>query len=123
MNLNSKEEKETLKQSLKNTRDVEDTIKCLEYIIENGTPFALYIATLDRTNFTWIFDPELVYEMIGGESKYDKVFDSLFPSDEEREKCVIFFIMSKVGPFISVRVEIEMLREIVDELYDEIQFA
>ena len=120
MSLNSDEERESLKRSFSNTEDIRGTITSLEYIYEYQTPFALYVATLDNTNFMWIFDPDTVYRMIGGERAYQGVFDSLFLSEEEREVGIIFFVLRKVGPLVSVRVDKATIGDIIQELYDEL---
>lgn len=120
MGINSEHEKQSLKESLKNTEDLQETLKFLERILISRTPFALYIATADRTDCAWIFDPETVYQMVGGERVYQKIFDGLFVTEEERSTGVVFFILKKVGPLYSVRVDIELIDEIINELYEEI---
>jgi|Laugresu1bdmlbsd_1035121.scaffolds.fasta_scaffold00006_59 hypothetical protein len=120
MSLNSEEEKESLRQSLKNTENLNDTILCLERVLAQRTPFALYIATADRTDCAWIFDPQTVYQMVGGEDKYDRILDSLFPSEEEKSCGVVFFIFRKVGPIYSIRVDLELIDGIINDLYDEL---
>lgn len=119
MSLNSEQEKKSLKESFRNTENLQETLECLERILINRTPFALYVATADRSDCTWIFDPQTIYQMIGGESKYDSIFESLFISDEEKATGVVFFIFRKVGPIYSVRIDIEIIDEIINELYDE----
>jgi hypothetical protein len=120
MGLNSEQEKRSLKESLRNTENLNDTVFCLEHILKHRTPFALYVATADRSDCTWIFDPDTIYEMLGGEHKYKDIFNSLFTTEEEQETGVIFFIFKKVGPFYSVRIELELIDEIINELYDEL---
>lgn len=120
MSLNSEHEKKSLKESLKHTENVRETLECLEHILARRTPFALYVATADRTDCTWIFDPDTVYGMVGGEDKYNSIFESLFRTDEEKAIGVVFFIFRKVGPIYSVRVDIEIIDEIINELYDEL---
>lgn len=119
MSLNSEQEKKSLKESFKNTENLQETLECLEHILANRTPFALYVATADRSDCTWIFDPQTIYQMVGGESKYSSIFESLFVSDEEKATGVVFFIFRKVGPIYSVRIDIELIDEIINELYDE----
>ena len=120
MSLNSEQEKKSLRDSLRNTENLQETLECLERILINRTPFALYIATADRTNCTWIFDPETIYSMVGGENRCNAIFDSLFPTEEEKSVGVIFFIFKKVGPLYSVRVDIDLIDEIINELYDDV---
>lgn len=120
MSLNSEQEKKSLRDSLRNTDDLQETLKCLEHILVHRTPFALYIATADRTDCTWIFDPETIYGMVGGEDKYDVIFDSLFPTEEDKSVGIVFFIFKKVGPLYSVRVDIELIDEIINDLYDDV---
>lgn len=120
MTLNSDSEKKALKESLKNTVDLQETLGCLEKVLADRTPFALYVATADRSDCMWIFDPQTVYQMIGGEGKYIQIFDTLFPTEEDKSVGVVFFILKKVGPIYSIRVDIELIDSIIEELYDEI---
>lgn len=117
MSINSEQEKESLKASLKNTENLQETLECLEYILKHKTPFALYVATADRTNCLWIFDPQTVYGMVGGEDKYNSIYNSLFTTEEDRSVGLIFFIFRKVGPLYSIRVDTDLINEIIDELY------
>lgn len=113
---NTEQEKEILADSLKRSGDTKSIIYCLETIANNHTPFALYIATRDRSNCTWIFDPDTVYEMIGGEDIHDKTFRSLFTNDIERREGILFYILRKVGPIISVRVSEKTILDVIDYL-------
>lgn len=120
MNFNTQEEREALKQSLLNTKDLNETLECLEHVLVHRTPFALYIATADRTDCMWIFDPNTVYEMVGGEKKYNKVYNEIFPTEEDKSVGIVFFILKKVGPIYSIRLEIETIEEVIAELYENI---
>jgi hypothetical protein len=120
MSLNSEQEKKSLKDSLKNTENLQETLVCLESILVHRTPFALYIATADRTDCTWIFDPQTIYQMVGGEDKYDSIFSSLFPTEEDKSVGIVFFIFKKVGPLYSIRVDIDLIDEIINDLYDDV---
>ena len=117
---NTEQEKQSLKESFRNTEDLNETLHCLEHVLKNHTPFALYVATADRTDCTWIFDPEMVFSMIGGEDKYNQIFDTLFQSEDEKSVGVVFFIFRKVGPVYSIRVDIDLIDEIIEELYNEL---
>jgi len=120
MTLNSESEKRSLKESLRNTENLSETVQCLEHILAHRTPFALYVATADRSDCMWVFDPETVYQMVGGKTKYNEIFNSLFDSEEEKATGVVFFILKKVGPLYSVRVDTELIDEIINDLYDEL---
>lgn len=120
MSFNSDDERKSLKESLRNTENLSETLECLEHILTHRTPFALYIATADRTDCMWIFDPKTVYDMVGGVSKYKEIFNCLFPSDEEKSTGIVFFILRKIGPIYSIRVDLELIDEIVDDLYKEL---
>jgi len=120
MNLNSEEERRSLRESLKNTEDLNETVLCLKHVLTHKSPFALYVATADRHDCMWIFDPETIYQMVGGEKTYNKVYEELFPTKEEKAVGVIFFILKKVGPIYSIRVDLETINEIIDELYNEL---
>lgn len=110
---NTEQEKEILADSLKRSGDTKSIIHCLETIANNHTPFALYIATRDRSNCTWIFDPDTVYEMIGGEDIHDKTFRSLFTNDIERSQGILFYVLRKVGPALVIRLSEETLTDIL----------
>lgn len=120
MIFNTEEEKTSLKNSLRNTENIQETLECLEHVLHHRTPFALYVATADRSDCTWIFDPETVIQMAGGEKKYSEIFNSLFKTEEDREVGIVFFVLRKVGPIASVRIDIELIDEIINELYEEI---
>lgn len=120
MSFNSDGEKKSLKECLRKTENLQETLECLEHILVHRTPFALYIATADRSDCTWIFDPQTIYGMVGGEDRYDKVFNSLFPTEEDRSVGIAFFILKKVGPLYSMRVGIDVIDEIISELYDDV---
>lgn len=122
MGLNSEQEKNSLKESLKNTDDLNQTLFCLECVLKYRTPFALYVATADRSDCTWIFERDLVISMLGGEEKYNQTYNSLMESDSEEEESlgVLFFIFKKVGPLYAIKVDLEIIDQIVEELYEEI---
>jgi len=120
MSINSEQEKQSLKESLRNTRNLSETVQCLEYVLAHRTPFALYIATADRSDCLWIFDSDTVYQMIGGKDAYDKIKESLFSTEEEKSTGVVFFILRKVGPLYSIRIDIELIDEIINDLYNEL---
>lgn len=118
MNFNTQEEKEALLASLSNTEDLSQTIYCLEKILEYRTPFALYVATADKTDCTWIFDEEMIYYMVGGEHKYLTVKKNMFGSPEEESESIIFFIFKKVGPIYSIKISLSLIEEILEQLRD-----
>lgn len=118
MNFNTQEEREALKQSLLNTENLNETLECLEHVLVHRTPFALYVATADRTDCMWIFDPDTVYEMVGGEKKYKEIYGEMFPTEEDQSVGIIFFILKKVGPIYSIRLGIDLINEIIEELYE-----
>lgn len=120
MSLNSEQEKKSLKDSFKNTADLGKMLKCLEAVLEYRSPFALYVATADQADCSWIFEADMVYQMVGGEHNYRDVFKSLFATKLEQETGIAFFVLKKVGPLYAVRVDIETLDEIINELYDEL---
>ena len=120
MTFNTEEEREALKRSLLNTENLNDTLECLEHVLVYRTPMALYVATEDRTDCMWIFDPDTIYDMIGGEDKYDSIFNQMFPTEEEKAVGVAFFILKKVGPLYSIRLNIDLIEDVIGELYENI---
>lgn len=122
MESNRELEKSSLKQSFKSAGPINDVVYCLEQVLKNKTPFALYIATLDKSDCIWIFDPSTIYEMLGGEKEYKKIkasFDSNLPS-EESGCFVLFIIMKKINPHYVIKIDLDIIEEIISELYDEL---
>jgi hypothetical protein len=99
MSLNSDQEKQSLLDSLRRTESLQETVALLEYVLAHRTPFALYVATADRSDCTWIFDPETIYRMIGGEHNYTRIRENLFPTEEEDATGIVFFIFKNLIEF------------------------
>lgn len=118
MNFNTDEEKQALKNSLLNTENLNETLECLEHVLIHRTPFALYVATADRADCIWIFDPDTVYEMVGGKDKYDSVRSEMLVTEEDQAMGVIFFIFKKIGPLYSIRLDIDVIDEIINDIYE-----
>ncbi len=117
---NTEAEKKLLTQSLLNTEDVGSVIDSLHYVSQNHTPFALYIATADRSSCMWIFDPPTVYDMLGGEDIHDKTFRSVFTDEIERDNGILFYVMRKIGPVIVVRLGEETILSVIDSLQGDV---
>lgn len=113
---NSESEKQALTDSLKNSGDLTGVIESLYYVAQNHTPFALYVATADRSNCTWIFDPGMVYDMLGGQDIHDKTFRAVFTDHIERREGILFYVLRKIGPAISIRLSEDTIRQVIDEL-------
>lgn len=113
---NTEHEREVLAQSLRNSGDVDGVLESLYYVAQNHTPFALYIATADRSSCMWIFDPDTVYEMLGGKDIHDKTFRSVFTDDIERGNGILFYVLRKVGPAIVIRLSEDTIRSVIDSL-------
>lgn len=111
---NSEAEKQVLVKSLKGSRDPEAVLESLDYVIENHTPFALYVATADKSSCMWLFDPETVYEMLGGQDIHDKTFRTMFVDDIERREGILFYVLRKTGPALIVRLSEETIRDVRD---------
>jgi hypothetical protein len=120
MNFNTEEEREALKLSLIKSGELDKTLFCLEVVLSQRTPFALYVATQDKSNCTWIFDAQMIYEMLGGKEKYLASRDSLLKTEEEKSSSVLFFVLNKVGPFYAVKMNIEIIEDLINELYEEL---
>lgn len=121
MNFNTEEEKEALKLSLIRSGELDKTLFCLEVILSQRTPFALYVATQDKSNCVWIFDPQMIYEMLGGEDKYIASRDSILKTEEEKSTSVLFFVLNKIGPFYAVKMSIDVIEDLINELYLELE--
>ena len=113
---NTDAEINVLAESLKNSGDVGGVLESLHYVLEHHTPFGLYIATADRSNCMWLFDPPTLYEMLGGQDIHDKTFRSVFIDDEEKSNGVLFYVLKKVGAVIVVKLSTETVREVINKL-------
>jgi hypothetical protein len=113
---NTDHEREVLAQSLRKSGDIDNVLESLYYVAQNHTPFALYIATADRSSCMWIFDPDTVYEMLGGEDIHNKTFRSVFTDDIERGNGILFYVLRKVGPAIVIRLSEDTIRSVIDSL-------
>lgn len=113
---NSESEKQVLIKSLMRSKDREGVIESLNYVLEHHTPFALYIATADRSNCMWVFDPDTVYDMLGGQDIHTKTFRSLFQDDIERSNGILFYVLNKTGPAIVVRLYEETILDVLESL-------
>lgn len=113
---NTPDEKDLLVKSLVKSGDVAGVLEGLDYVIENHTPLALYIATADRSNCMWIFDPETVYEMLGGQDIHDKTFRSVFNQGWEQERGILFYVLQKIGPAVVVRLSDYTLSDVRNSL-------
>jgi hypothetical protein len=118
--MNTEEEKRILANSLGHTSDLEAVLESLRFIADHRTPFALYIATLDRSNTMWIFDPDTVYEMLGGEDIHVKTFKSLFPDHNERQEGILFYVLTKTSPVTVIRLSLETICWVIDKLESDI---
>lgn len=116
MLFNSKKDQYLLFESLRKTGDVPQLIDSLGYVLNNHSPFSLYVATKDRSDCMWIFDPKIVTYMLGGAENYNVVFDSMFQTPEEKEVGIIMFVMKKTGPLVSLRLEEELISNVIVDL-------
>jgi hypothetical protein len=114
------EEENILTESFLKSKDREGIIDSLRYVLDHKTPFALYIATLDRSNTMWIFDPDMIYDMLGGEDIHSKTFRTLFPNITDRQTGVLFYVLDKISPATVVRVELKTLCGVIKKLNSDI---
>ena len=113
---NTDSEINILVESLKNSGNVDGVLESLYYVLEHHTPFGLYVATADRSNCMWIFDPPTLYEMLGGQDIHDKTFRSVFTNDIERSQGILFYVLKKVGPVAVVRLSHSTIKDVIDVL-------
>lgn len=111
---NTPEEKRILAEFLKRAQDKEGVEDCLRFISANKTPLALYIATKDKSNVMWIFDPSTIYEMLGGEDIHEKTFRSLFSEEEDKENYVLFYIFTKTSPIVVIKISLDTIFWLID---------
>lgn len=113
---NTDSEKRILTQSLRNSGDLDSVLESLSYVLENKTPFGLYVATADRSSCMWIFDPPTLYEMLGGEDIHSKTFKSVFETESEREHGILFYVLKKIGPIVAIKLSDETIESVLDNL-------
>lgn len=105
-----------LVESIRKSGNITAALESLEAVAEFHTPFALYIATADRSNCMWIFDDDMVCEMLGGRDIHEKTFRSIFPEGVERDQGILFYVLKKIGPAYVVRLDEPTVREVIGEL-------
>ena len=113
---NTENECNVLTESLRNSGNIDKVIMSLYHVVQNHTPFALYIATADRSNCMWIFDSETIYDMLGGQDIHDKTFRKVFSEGAEREEGILFYVLRKIGPVVAVRLNEDTIRSVIDAL-------
>ncbi len=113
-------EENILTESFLKSNDREGVIDSLKYILDHKTPFALYIATLDRSNTMWIFDPDMVYDMLGGEDIHSKTFRTLSPNIIDRQTSVLFYVLDKISPAIVTKIELNTIYGVIARLNGDI---
>jgi hypothetical protein len=107
-----------LARTLKRTGKTEQILKNLQNVLDTRNPFALYIATADRSSCSWIFDKSTVFDMLGGEDIHSKTFRSLFLTEQEREAGILFYIFRKIGPIVAVRLTDSSIKSVMESLSD-----
>lgn len=117
---NSQEEINLLKQSFELSDNLPGTIESLKRVYRQKSPLALYIATLDRMDVMWLFDKDEIYYMIGGEDTYNQILEQVLPTELEKQNGIVFFIFKKIGPLYSVRLELDVIEDIIIYLLDKI---
>ncbi len=116
MLFNSEKDQYLLFETLKKTGNTSQIIDSLGFVLDNHSPFSLYVATRDRSDCMWIFDPKIVTYMLGGVDNYNVVFESMFQTPREKEVGIIMFVMKKVGPLVSLRLEEELIGNVINDL-------
>lgn len=108
---------EALKTILTRTKNPELMADCLENVIKNSAPMALYKCadTIDKVE--WIFDKEYILEVIGGEQIYSNLLEEQKPPGD----YVVIFIFKKVGPLIPMFVEERIVAEALEELRNNLK--
>lgn len=105
-----------LAKSLQRTGKIDQVFGNLKSISETHNPFALYIATADRSSCMWIFDKNTVFDMLGGEDIHSKTFKSIFQTEEERDSGILFYVFKKIGPIVVVRLSEESITQLLNTI-------
>lgn len=113
---NTETEKNILVKSLRRTGQIDVVIQSLHGVVQTHSPFALYIATADRSSCSWIFDKPTVFDMLGGEDIHHKTFRSIYTTEEERDTGVIFYIFRKIGPIVAIRLTKDSINSVIESL-------
>lgn len=117
---NSQEEIDLLRQSFELSDNLPGTIESLKKVHRQKSPLALYIATLDRMDVMWLFDKNEICYMIGGEDTYNQIYEQILPTELEKQKSIVFFILKKIGPIYSVRLELDVIEDVIIYLLDKV---
>lgn len=107
-----------LVESLKKSGDIPGILESLAQVAEFHTPFALYIATADRSNCMWVFDDDMVCEMLGGKDIHEKTFRSVFAEGVDRDQGILFYVLKKVGPAYVVKLDEPTIRGVIGDLQE-----
>ncbi len=114
---NTESEKKLLVESIRRTADPESAAKSLKIILDKHTPIAFYIATADRSNCMWLFNPDSVYDMLGGEDIHRKIFKQIFKTEEEREQGVLCYVFTKTEKTVVVRLSRSTITEVISKIH------
>lgn len=111
---NTEEEKRVLVESIRKTTNPQAAKESLQVVLEKQSPIALYIATADRRNCMWLFNPSSVYDMLGGEDIHHKIEKSIFTTPEEREEGILCYVFNKVEKTVAIRLSKQTIREVIE---------
>lgn len=115
--------KQSLYESFLKTGDVKRVISSLEYILKNNSPLALYIATLDHSSCSWIFDTETISSML---KSFNTTIEDIKKDIEvsidfsiPEEDYILFLVFTKINPLMPAIIPREMVEELVEDLRNE----
>lgn len=108
---------ELLERSLGAVENKEAVLNGIKNVLETRVPFALYVATADSSDCTWIFDAETVIDMAGGKQRYiDRLLsDEVFKLYPDENPCPMF-IFKKTGPIYFLLLDAEILAKVLESL-------
>lgn len=102
-----------IKNIFKNISDVEkELVPKFKFALKNSNPIALYIATKDQNDITWLFDYKEIALMLSGEDSLESVTEQLLPTPQDKKDGLVFVIFKKVGPIYAIRLEKAILEEV-----------
>jgi len=102
-----------IKNIFKNISDLEkELIPKFRKAIKTSGPIALYIATKDQDDITWLFDRKEIALMLGGTDSLENITEELLPTPQDKKEGVVFAVLKKVGPIYAIKIEKAVLEEV-----------
>jgi len=94
------------------SEDESELVPMFKRAIKENGPIALYVATKDKSDITWLFDKQEIALMLGGDDALKSITNQLLPTEKDKQEGMVFVIFKKIGPLYSIRLEKAVLEEV-----------